>query len=177
MPRSEWQTHPHYPRQVLLLGSHENFRRISTHLVHESLKHWSATPSAPPLRDHFALFRRWKSAMKGHEGYEEGKLYPYLRARYGVSTTKLQRDHAELGRADEHVRAAFREGDSLRASHALERHNAVLVPHLAREEDTVIPLLLAMSPDEFRRYSSGSIGNLLGPAARAYEAQKRSSDG
>ena len=31
--REAWREHPHYPRQLMLLGSHENFRRISNILI------------------------------------------------------------------------------------------------------------------------------------------------
>ena len=33
LAREQWPTHPRFPGQVLLLGSHENFRRISRALV------------------------------------------------------------------------------------------------------------------------------------------------
>lgn len=115
--------------------------------------------------------------MKNHERYEERKLYPYLRALFGVSTAELERNHEELGRADKQVHAAFREGDSLRASHALKQHDEILVPHLAREEDLVIPLLLSMTPQKFRHYSNGNIVTLLRDVARDQRVQKRSDNG
>ena len=104
--------------------------------------------------------------MKSHEGYEEGKLYPYLNAKYGVKTAVLELHHQTLGLADERVHAAVEEGDALKFAHALKKHDEILVPHLAQEEDLLIPLLLALEPREFERYSNGHISGLLRDLAR-----------
>jgi len=107
--------------------------------------------------------------MKSHEGYEEGKLYPYLHARFGVRMQVLVEQHEDLGVAEERVRAAYRNGNSLEAAHAFKKHDEILVPHLALEEQMVIPLLLDMSAEEFDRYSQSSIASLL-----RYVADERS---
>lgn len=161
LPRSEWPTHANYPNQALLLGSHDNFRNISAHLVKESLRAWSAASTQPPRADLANLFRRWKRAMKGHEGYEESKLYPYLHAKYGVSMAVLEMHHQSLGAAEDRVYEAESKGDALRFSHALKKHHEILIPHLAQEEEMVIPLLLALDRGEFERYSRGHIAALL----------------
>jgi len=167
-PRSEWSSHPNYPSQALLLGSHDNFRRVSELLVRESMKAWSVAPQAPPQAPLRQLFDRWKRAMKGHEAYEEGKLYPYLEARFGVDLTSLRADHRELSTAEGKVRDAFDAGDALAFAHALRAHDEILDTHLDEEEDAVIPLLLSLEPGEFRRYYNGQIDDLLrsldGPA-------------
>jgi hypothetical protein len=99
--------------------------------------------------------------MKSHEGYEEGKLYPYLSAKYGVSLAILELHHKSLGLAEDRVYDAERAGDALQFAHALKKHDEVLVPHLHQEEDLVIPLLLALTPREFERYSNGHLAGLL----------------
>ena len=104
--------------------------------------------------------------MKSHEGYEEGKLYPYLSAKYGVSMATLKLHHKSLGLAEERVHAAENEGDALKFAHTLKKHDEILVPHLAQEEETVIPLLLALKPGDFERYSNGHIAGLLRELAR-----------
>ncbi len=161
LPRSAWADHVNYPSQVLLLGSHDNFRDVSAHLVRESMQAWALSPKRPPRADLAKLFRRWKRGMKSHEGYEEGKLYPYLNAKYGVNMAVLEMHHRILGQVEERVFAAESEGDALKFAHALKKHDEVLVPHLAQEEEMVIPLLLALKPKEFERYSRGHISGLL----------------
>jgi len=122
---------------------------------------WALSPKRPPRTDLAKLFRRWKRGMKSHEGYEEGKLYPYLNAKYGVNMAVLEMHHRILGQVEERVFAAESEGDALKFAHALKKHDEVLVPHLAQEEEMVIPLLLALKPKEFERYSRGHISGLL----------------
>jgi len=77
LPRSSWTTHPNYPQQVLLLGSHRSFRATSRWLVAQARQGGHRSPT-------LASFSWWKSAMAGHEHYEEGKLYPFLEHRWGV---------------------------------------------------------------------------------------------
>jgi len=113
--------------------------------------------------------------MKSHEGYEETKLYPYLSAQYGVSMAVLELHHKSLGLAEDRVNAAEREGDALKFAHALKKHDEVLVPHLAQEEEMVIPLLLSLTPREFERYANGNISGLLREIAR--EAKELDANG
>ena len=175
LPRSLWQSHQNFPGHALLLGSHDNFRNISTHLVNESMRAWSTAPTLPPRADLPQLFKRWKRAMKNHEGYEEAKLYPYLNAKYGVSMSILELHHKNLGLAEDRVNRAERDADALKFAHALKKHDQILVPHLAQEEEMVIPLLLALTPREFERYSNGNIRGLLREIAR--EAEEFDSNG
>ena len=46
LARREWAGHENYPAHVLLINSHANFRRISTHLVKASWSGWVAVGSA-----------------------------------------------------------------------------------------------------------------------------------
>lgn len=173
LPRTQWQAHANFPNHALLLGSHDNFRKISTHLVSESMRAWASAPTQRPPANLMGLFRRWKRAMKNHEGYEEHKLYPYLQAKYGVSMAVLELHHRNLGSAEDKVIAADRAGDALQFAHALKKHDEILVPHLAQEEEMVIPLLLDLNPKEFERFSNGHIAGLLREIDRETKERER----
>lgn len=106
--------------------------------------------------------------MRNHETYEERKLYPFLRRRFCVTTEEAQRGHKELHAADEQVRAVLSslvfagEEHADEALHrALARHDQILQEHLDLEEKLVVPLLLALSPQEFDEYYHTSIDVLL----------------
>ncbi|MEM9074988.1 MAG: hemerythrin domain-containing protein [Myxococcota bacterium] len=162
IPRNEWTEHPRFPSQVLLLGSHANFRNVSEYLVEHARK------DAQPARLE-SLYRRWISAMRSHESYEESKLYPYLARRWDTSFAPAEEGHHALHEAHANVLEAF-EGldnpsDDQRARDtlvdALSEHDRVLASHLELEEDMVIPLLLELEPDEFDTYCNSSIRTLM----------------
>lgn len=143
--REQWANHGNYPHQILLLGSHANFRRISSLLIERARL-------ASDMLGIESLYRRWKSAMHGHEAYEENKLYPYLAKRWGVSFDDAEAGHEALRIRDIDVRAAFLHPSSSTAlADALLEHHEVLIKHLRYEEDLVIPLLLELSREEFDR--------------------------
>lgn len=156
--RSEWSKHPHYPAQVLLLGSHENFRAVSEYLVAEAEVH-----DSPDRLE--VLYRQWIGAMRSHEAYEENKLYPYLAWRWDVSFASAEAGHVALHERHAEVLSAFADirTDGLSQNTrstlvaALRKHDEILRAHLEVEEDLVIPLLLALSPDEFRTYSHSTM--------------------
>jgi Hemerythrin HHE cation binding domain len=155
-PRRAWVDHPNYPAQVLLLGSHDGFRRLSRYLVGmaaERPRGWRAKAEL--------LYRYWHQGMRGHEGYEEYKLYPYLARRHGTSMASLKDDHEEMHALRDQVYAAFEGGTDDALQDSLARYDALLVAHLAREEATVIPLLLDLPSREFERYTRSSIDELL----------------
>lgn len=164
--RADWKAHPNYPHQVLLLGSHQSFRRVAETLQREVRR----SGSMHGAQD---LFERWMGAMSGHEGYEERKLYRYLECRWGVDLTELRQGHEELHACRDEVRGAFdsrlleqAEVDGhgaarARLRRALDAYEAVLLTHLDLEEERVIPLLLELSPDEFAAYYALPIRFLL----------------
>lgn len=160
LPRSEWPSHPNYPQQVLLMGAHQNFREISLYVV--TLVKEERVPKAR------RLFSSWMMAMRGHEHYEESKLFKYLSQRYGLSMSALEEGHDEFHEKEAWVNdgfAACAREDSQEHRDALVEallaYRDVLWAHLKLEEDTVIPLLLAMTPEEFRRYYNSDIQSLL----------------
>ncbi len=158
VPRHAWSDHPHWPRQTLLLGSHANFRRISTQLVDHARRgeqlSWIAS-----------VYPQWIAAMRSHEGYEEYKLYPYLERRWGMSLTSAERGHQRLHACDEAVRSALatlrREGVSITLHAALQEHDRVLREHLDHEEELVIPGLLELTPPEFDDYCALRLPELM----------------
>jgi hypothetical protein len=167
LPRAEWAAHPRYPGQTLLLEAHEAFRKTSTWLV-ERLR--ALDVAADDQRKRLRWVNRvrgdfdwWMSGMGGHERYEEGKLYPYLARRFDAAFDHLEAGHRTLHRHADRVSAAFRvfhAGDLEEALQleaiidAVLAHQAVLLEHLAEEEELVIPMLLALPPEEFRYYTT-----------------------
>lgn len=167
IPRQQWEQHPHFNTQTLLLGSHDNFRQINALLIQWCDEGVDASRIG-------GLYVRWISAMRSHESYEEHKLYRYLSHRWGVDFAVATAGHQALHDADHDVRAAL--VAAMRAEHdqpepaitpppslraALEHHDRVLCDHLLLEEDMVIPLLLELSPTEFQRYASSPIEQLV----------------
>ena len=160
LPREKWRSHPHYPSQVLLLGSHQNFRAISKILVEAA----ESEVAGGRLESLERLFESWQAGMKNHERYEEAKLYPFLRRRYCVSTESLERGHEQLGELKEQVRVAFASANRDELHEALAIYDRALHAHLTEEEDLVIPLLLALEPEEFASYAHGSVRQVLDQA-------------
>jgi len=166
IPREDWQAHPRFRTQALLLGSHANFRRVSRFLIDQAtLKQFVGLHS---------LFDRWIAAMRSHEAYEERKLYPYLEYRWGVSLEEARCGHAELHTRADEVVDAFRtlahpadtsdsseSPDDNPVLNALLAHDRTLGAHLDVEEEAVIPLLLALDPEEFDRYYRSPISMLI----------------
>lgn len=146
LPRAAWPEHPHFPEQTLLLRSHESFRALSRVLVGRAGR--GGDPAAL-----LEVFRTWKAAMRGHEAYEEGKLYPFLRRRFGLDTAPMEAGHMALHVADAAVTAAAAADDPEALLEALEAHDRVLREHLELEEDVVIPALLALEPEAFAAFT------------------------
>jgi hypothetical protein len=166
IPREEWAAHPRFRSQALLLGSHANFRRVSRYLIDSA--------SREAFVGLHSLFDRWIAAMRSHEAYEERKLYPYLEYRWGVSLDEARVGHEALHARADDVVEAFRslarpaganvtdevdEGNAVLA--ALEAHDRTLDAHLRVEEEAVIPLLLALSAEEFARYYRSPLSMLI----------------
>lgn len=164
IPRSEWPNHPNFPEQVLLLGAHQNFREISLYVV--------ALVQEGRVARAQRLFSSWMMAMRGHEHYEESKLFVYLSKKHGMSIEALEAGHDLLHEREDKVNEGFAtclEEDS--QTHrddlvkALQAYRDVLWEHLRLEEDSVIPLLLAMTREEFTRYYNSDIRTLLAEPA------------
>ncbi len=157
--RALWASHPNYPRQLLLLRSHQSFRSISRMLVIRS----AALEGLPSVRwrdDTLYLFSAWQAGMKSHEHYEEHKLYPFLSQRYCVALDVLLGDHRELDRLRTETTETLVHGEAPAVQAVLGELDHVLVHHLQREEDLVIPMLLELEPEEFERYTRAPAGHV-----------------
>ena len=157
IPRQEWSSHPNYPNNLLLLGSHQNFLAINRRLVEQVQRQAEGSDLSWFAR----TYSSWIRAMRSHEAYEEHKLYPYLQARWGVSMAPAQAGHETLHEAHARVMSAFDTHDSVEAAAALLRHEEVLAEHLELEEQLVIPMLLELPRDEFLKFTHRSIHLLL----------------
>ncbi len=165
LPRAQWASHPRFPAQALLLDSHEAFRRRSQWLI-DSLEHVAPATGVVVAKRRRWLARLrgdfdwWMTGMSGHERYEEHKLYPFLARKYGVSFDALRNGHKTLHVRRDEVRNAFRRALALHSDddafievlESLKAHRAFLLCHLTDEENLVIPLLLELTPEEFRYY-------------------------
>ena len=147
IPRDTWPQHENYPGYCGLLRAHDSFREVSAYLLEKS-----EGADALSIGNLIFLFLRWKQAMKNHEAYEERRLYPYLAQKYGISFQGLETQHEELGRLERKVLSAWGDGDTDGVRGALAEHDDVLISHLREEEDSVIPLILSFTPDEYATY-------------------------
>ncbi|PRQ03767.1 hemerythrin domain-containing protein [Enhygromyxa salina] len=159
IPREQWPHHPHFPDQVLLLGSHANFLRLSSYLIR-------AAEAGEDRGGIASSYLSWIAGMRSHEAYEERKLYPYLARRWGVNFDVACAGHELLHRLHDDVVLALSPTTEDRAATpplaaALRRHDAALAEHLELEEDLVIPCLLALEPEEFHIYTMSSLPALL----------------
>lgn len=161
-PRHQWRVHPHWGSQVLLVESHESFRRISRHLI-------GCAEDREDVASIRALFVRWTGAMRSHEAYEEHKLYPFLARRWRVSCSDAQAGHVRLHECGDRVLSsmvavandAAAEARWAELTEALRAHDQTLHAHLELEEELVVPLLLELRPREFQILTMLPIEQLL----------------
>ena len=153
LPRHAWPDHPNYPGNLLLLQSHEHFRKLSAGLL-------ARAEAGGDQRPIVGVFGYWKAAMRNHEAYEEHKLYPYLAHRFGIDPASMEAGHEELAVEDERVRNVAGQPSDVFAT-VLRRHHEALLDHLDHEESIVIPALLALSPSAFDEYRRHDLAWLL----------------
>ena len=75
-------------------------------------------------------------------------------------------DDFDVGRVDSNLGEGAEENLVL---HALEAHDRTLDAHLGVEEEAVIPLLLALEPEEFHRYYKSPLSLLIARQDHARE--------
>lgn len=170
LAREHWPAHPRFPQQTLLLDAHEAFRKRAVWILDRVVAIEPAGTAALHRRQRWRLrmaddFAWWMKGMRGHERYEERKLYPFLARRYGYSFAALEAAHRALHERERAVIEAFsalvpgapdeapRHAELLTALRAYEDALGV---HLAAEEDLIIPMLLALDPAEFTAFRSGA---------------------
>jgi len=165
--RAEWMQSPRYADQALLVHSHDSFVACANS-IQERLRLLQGPEQAERRQKRLVVkladfFREWQWAMGCHERYEEGKLYPFLTRRFGLSLSQLERDHALCHELADAAESAFRRvgGDVsdpvgwAAAEKAFASYQAFLIEHLGREEELVIPRLLELSAAEFSEYVAG----------------------
>jgi hypothetical protein len=156
LPRDQWAAHPRYPQQILLLGSHANFLRISDLLLRRALQANGAPDEHGWRAPTAQLFEAWQSAMANHERYEELKLYRFLERRFEARFDELEAGHRRLHRLAAAVRRALADGSALQEGESLRNYHHELEAHLDAEEQLVIPMLLALEPVDFRHFTHSS---------------------
>eukprot|EP01135_Chromosphaera_perkinsii_P002650 Nk52_evm18s226 gene=Nk52_evmTU18s226 len=185
IPRDTWTLHPHWPHQTLLLRGHNSFRAALEQITEEAIRlcNRDINPQPPGVKNPLVamMYREFANvmgALHGHSGYEESKLFPYFYKKFNIDLRILLKDHKRLEISEEKTTSAFRECltrgkwdqmDALRD--ALVDFNTLLVRHLREEENTVIPMLLSMSPEEYNTYYDTRAPNL---GLRKYFIEKSS---
>ena len=125
----------------MLLSIHEQFRAAAQQLVHLV----ATEPGAVAIRRGFA---RLAQVLHHHHHAEEAMVFPMILRRSGVAPHQLQVDHDELTAAIAAVEASLAAEDPTRLHATIARFVEVLVTHLDREEELVIPLFLTLPPDQ-----------------------------
>jgi hemerythrin-like domain-containing protein len=180
LARERWPAHPRFPQQTLLLDAHEAFRKRAVWILDRVVAIAPAGTAPLHRRQRWRLrmaddFAWWMKGMRGHERYEERRLYPFLARRYEHSFAGLEAAHRGLHERERAVIDAFAallpgaldEGERhAELLTALRAYEDALRVHLAAEEDLIIPMLLALDPSEFTAFRSGAAEPpALAPAA------------
>ncbi|KAJ3303564.1 hypothetical protein HDV03_003743 [Kappamyces sp. JEL0829] len=174
-PAREWKRHAH-ASNLLLLRGHREFRRIARELHQEwsdvqvDQASWDKTRLR--IRTSRMKLEAWHDGMnRGHEAYEEAKLYPFLEARFpGLELAYLSEEHDELHRYRDAVFACLTELETCsqgkeaarsRLVQAMGDYDLQLLVHLKEEEEIVCPLLLLLSLDEMQEFLDSPLTVLL----------------
>jgi hemerythrin-like domain-containing protein len=83
-----------------------------------------------------------------HHHAEEVMLFQLVHERTGDAPTELVDDHGALTRAIAAVADTLARGERVEARAAIVTFDEILVAHLDREEELVIPILLGMTAEE-----------------------------
>jgi hemerythrin-like domain-containing protein len=149
--RATWREHPNVGGPAsMLLYIHDQFRAASERL--RSLV--AAGAEAATLARHF---RPLAEVLHHHHHAEEVMLFPAVLRSTGVAPQRLVEDHVELTRAIEALEASLTNTTPRGAiESAVATFDDVLVAHLEREEQLVVPVLLAMTPAEAHQMMRGA---------------------
>ena len=128
---AEWTAHPNIGGPAsMLLGIHDQFRRVAEHLL--TLEAGARTART---------FGPLASVLHHHHHAEERMLFPLVEHKTGTAPARLVSDHEELTAAIAAVETSY-------TKDAVARFERVLRDHLAREELLVVPVLLSLRNDE-----------------------------
>ncbi len=134
-----WRAHPNAMGPAsILLGIHARFREASADLVEQRDPTVIARAFLPLAR-----------TLHHHHHAEEAMLFPLVEKRTRIAPEQLQADHDELTEAIDAVEAGLRAPLAIDALVPLvQRFHEVLVAHLDREEELVVPVLLELTPEQ-----------------------------
>lgn len=122
----------------MLLGIHDRFREASAFLLEQ--------------RDLAAIARVFlplAGTLHHHHHAEEAMLFPVVEKHTGVAPAQLQTDHDEITDAIDGLEAALRARHPVATlAPLIRRFHDVLIAHLDREEELVVPVLLALTPHQ-----------------------------
>lgn len=134
-----WRAHPNASGPALmLLGIHDQFRAAARELMR--------LVAASAFGAGERLFTQLAAVLHHHHHAEEDMLFPLVHRLTGVAPDQLQTDHDEMTAAIEAVQHAIAKREGV--ADAITRFHDILVPHLDREEQLVIPVLLELPPAE-----------------------------
>ncbi len=134
-----WRAHPNADGPAsMMLAIHDQFRAASHHLMHLA----SARTLAPIER----LFSQLAHVLHHHHHAEEAMVFPLVLRRTGIAPDQLQADHDEMTAAIAAVERALERDE--RVAEAIAHFHEILVTHLDREEQLVIPIFLQLPPRE-----------------------------
>jgi 8-oxo-dGTP pyrophosphatase MutT (NUDIX family) len=142
---TRWKKHPNAAGPAsTLLAIHDQFRAGSSRL--QLLVEREAEVDLAWVA---RAFMPLAQTLHHHHHAEEEMLFPLVHRRTGTAPEMLVSDHEALTSAIEAVEASLSAGANKEHAKAAVAHfDEVLVAHLDREESLVIPVLLAMTPDE-----------------------------
>jgi hypothetical protein len=139
--RTTWLAHPNVDGPAsMLLAVHDQFRGVSNRLV--KLANAGASDAAIAQ-----LFVPLAEVLHHHHHAEEAMVFPLVLRQTGTAPDQLQTDHDEMTASISDVERILRArtGD---VTDAIRRFHDILIAHLDREETLVMPVFLALAPNE-----------------------------
>ncbi len=149
--RAAWRENPNVAGPAsMLLYIHDHFRAAGSRLR-------SLVTAGADFATVAREFRPLAEVLHLHHHAEEATLFPAVLRATGVAPEQLVLDHAELTRAIAAVEASLTSTASPAAiAEAVTTFDDVLTAHLEREEQLVVPVLLAMTPAEAHHMMHGA---------------------
>jgi DUF438 domain-containing protein len=137
-----WRAHPNADGPAaMMLAIHDQFRATSHHLV-------QLAAQGPAFAAIARVFMPLAQVLHHHHHAEEAMVFPFVHRQTGTAPAQLQTDHDEMTAAIDAVAASLREREHTRLAEAITRLHEILMTHLDREEELVIPVFLDVRPHE-----------------------------
>lgn len=135
-----WRAHPNAAGPAaMMLAIHDQFRAVSHRLVQLVAQGQGGGAIG-------RVFSPLAQVLHHHHHAEEAMVFPLVHRRTGVAPEQLQTDHDEMTAAIETVESALRDG--ARVAESITKFHEILITHLDREEELVIPILLQLPPEQ-----------------------------